>query len=87
MVVKKLLRPSKGRTFAGVCAGIGEYAGTDPTVIRLIYIIGSLFLLIWKPLSFLFSPPAYLVAWFVIPGEEEKGGAGETMAEERQPGQ
>lgn len=30
--IKKLTRPRNGRMLGGVCAGIGEYLGIDPTV-------------------------------------------------------
>ena len=33
---KKLYRSSTDRMFCGVCAGIGEYFGIDPTIIRLL---------------------------------------------------
>lgn len=69
MSVKRLVRPAKNRIIAGVCAGVGEYLGIDPPVIRLLFTIGSLFLLIWKPLWCLFSPAAYLLAWLVVPPE------------------
>ena len=32
--IKKLTRPRNGRMLGGVCAGIGEYLGIDPTVVR-----------------------------------------------------
>ena len=36
METKKLYRSKKDRVFAGVCGGIGEYLGVDPTVSRLL---------------------------------------------------
>ena len=35
---KRLIRTRKGRLLAGVCSGIGEYAGIDPTVVRVIFL-------------------------------------------------
>lgn len=32
---KKLYRSSENKMLCGVCGGIGEYLGIDPTVIRL----------------------------------------------------
>lgn len=32
---KKLYRSSKDRMLCGVCGGIGEYFGIDPTLVRL----------------------------------------------------
>lgn len=36
---KKLMRSSMNRMVCGVCGGIGEYLGIDPTVIRLLWVI------------------------------------------------
>ena len=40
--MKKLYR-SSNRILAGVCGGIAEYFDVDPTVIRVVYLILSLF--------------------------------------------
>jgi phage shock protein C len=61
---KRLIRTREGRLVAGVCSGIGEYAGIDPTVVRLIFVALTLvtagvFVLV------------YLAAWIVIPEEGE----------------
>jgi phage shock protein C len=40
--VKKLYRSTNDRMIGGVCGGLGEYLGIDPTVIRLIYVIIAL---------------------------------------------
>lgn len=58
METKKLYRSKKDRVFAGVCGGIGEYLGVDPTVIRLLAVI----------LEFTGSGVlAYIVAAILIP--------------------
>jgi phage shock protein PspC (stress-responsive transcriptional regulator) len=36
---KKLYRSWKNRMVAGVCAGIADYFGLDPTVIRLAWVV------------------------------------------------
>ena len=36
---KRLLKSSSNRMISGVCGGIGEFFGIDPTVIRLIWAI------------------------------------------------
>ena len=38
---KRLTRPRQGRKMAGVCAGLANYLGMDPTVVRAIYAILS----------------------------------------------
>ena len=38
----KKLTKSSNRMICGVCGGIGEYLGIDPTVVRLLWVIFSL---------------------------------------------
>ena len=57
---KKLFRSHKNRMVAGVCAGIGEYFGIDPTVVRLLWVLFTL-------VSFGTGVIAYIVAWIIIP--------------------
>jgi phage shock protein C len=62
-VKNKLYRSRSDRWLAGVCGGIGDYFNTDPTVIRVIFVLGALILggglLI------------YLILWLIIPLEPE----------------
>jgi phage shock protein C len=56
---KKLYRSRKEKLIAGVCAGLAEYFGVDPTWIRLIFILfailgGSAVLV-------------YLIMWVIVP--------------------
>jgi phage shock protein C len=36
---KQLTRSTSNRMIAGVCAGLGEYLGIDPTIVRLLAIL------------------------------------------------
>ncbi len=36
---KKLYRSNRNSQIAGVCGGLGEYFGIDPTIIRLVVVI------------------------------------------------
>ena len=36
---KQLTRSKSNRMIAGVCAGLGEYMGIDPTVVRLLFVL------------------------------------------------
>jgi phage shock protein PspC (stress-responsive transcriptional regulator) len=56
---KKLYRSRKNRIIAGVCGGIGEYFGIDPTIIRLLWVLVTFFGG-WGIL-------AYIVFWIIIP--------------------
>ncbi len=37
METKKLYRSNSDKMIAGVCGGLGQYFGVDPTLIRLIF--------------------------------------------------
>lgn len=39
---KKLYRSRMDRKICGVCGGIGEYFGIDPTLIRVLFVIFGL---------------------------------------------
>lgn len=58
---RRLYRPRVNRSIAGVCSGLAEYFGIDPTLLRLITFMLILFggLSIW----------IYIVLWIVIPEE------------------
>lgn len=57
--LKRLYRSKTDRVLGGVCGGIGEYFNTDPTLIRLLWVVftlaGGAGLL------------AYIIAWIIIP--------------------
>lgn len=56
---KRLRRSRTDRKVAGVCAGIAEYFGIDPTIIRLIWLIALL--------AYGTGMLAYNICWIVIP--------------------
>lgn len=37
---KTLTRSKSNRMIAGVCAGLGDYLNIDPTIIRLLFVLG-----------------------------------------------
>lgn len=41
---KRLYRSRTDRMFSGLSAGLGEYIGLDPTVVRLIFALSAIFL-------------------------------------------
>ena len=60
---KLLTRSLKDRMLAGVCAGLAEYMGLDPTVVRLIFVL----------LFFVSGPGillAYLIMMMIVPEEK-----------------
>ena len=61
--MKKLYRSKSDRKLAGVCGGLAEYLNIDPTIIRVIWAITSLFALV--------GIIAYVVCAVIIPEEPE----------------
>lgn len=59
---KQLTRSSTNTMIAGVCAGLGDYLKIDPTVVRLLFLLGFF---LTGPGIFL----AYLIMAVVIPQE------------------
>lgn len=59
MSYKTLYRSVTNRRIAGVAAGIAEYFGIDPTIVRLIWLFSVFF--------FCGGVLAYIIAWIVIP--------------------
>ncbi|WP_258105336.1 PspC domain-containing protein [Marinoscillum sp. MHG1-6] len=58
-MTKRLTR-SKDRMIAGVCGGIAQYLNLDPTIIRIAYVILTIF-------SFGFGVLIYLILWIIMP--------------------
>jgi phage shock protein C len=59
---RKLYRNRTNRMIFGVCAGLAEFFGIDPTVVRLVFVAGAL-------LGFGSFILIYLVMFFVVPEE------------------
>ncbi len=60
---KPLTRSTSNTMIAGVCAGLGEYLNIDPTVVRLLFVIGFF---LTGPGIFL----AYLIMAVVVPQDK-----------------
>ena len=60
---KKLTRNEKKAMLGGVCAGIADYVKTDPTIIRLLWALGTIFT---GGLGIII----YLVFWIIMPASE-----------------
>lgn len=65
MEKKRLYRSRTDKKICGVCAGVANYFGIDPTIVRLI----------WGVLALAYGTGvlAYLVAAFVLPEEPVQG--------------
>ena len=56
---KRLYRSTTDRKVAGVCGGLGEYFGVDPTIIRIIWVA----LVLGAGTGII----AYIIFWIVVP--------------------
>ena len=72
---KHLYRARDGRMVAGVCAGLAAYFGVDPTLVRLIFAVLSIF----GGTGILL----YLGAWIVIPDEVDGTSIAENVINKR----
>lgn len=59
---RRLRRSRDDRVVAGVCAGLARHLGLDPTLVRVLTVLGVVFGLGSVAL-------VYLVAWLVVPQE------------------
>ncbi len=61
--VRRLYRSRNERMIGGLCGGLGEFLGMDPTVVRLI----AVFLTFFWPVT----PLVYLLLMLIIPEEPQ----------------
>ena len=57
---KKLYRSTSDVKISGVCAGIAEYFGMDATIVRLIWVLGTL-------MNVFIGIVAYVACEFIVP--------------------
>ena len=60
MSEKKLTR-SRDKVLGGVCAGLAEYFGWDPTIVRIAYVLISIISAAFPGLL------VYIILWIVMP--------------------
>jgi phage shock protein C len=58
--VKNLVRRRDDKMIAGVCSGVAEYVGLDPTLVRLLTVVAAIF-------SVGAVAVAYVAAWILMP--------------------
>jgi phage shock protein C len=64
---RRLTRSKKHKMIAGVCGGIAEYFGLDPTVVRVAYVLISIVSVAFPGIL------AYIILMFVMPPPAEPG--------------
>jgi phage shock protein C len=57
---KRLLRTEDDKMIAGVCGGLARYLGVDPTLVRVVAVIGLVF-------AFPATIIGYVLAWAIMP--------------------
>jgi phage shock protein C len=67
-VSRPLRRSRTNRLIAGVVGGLAEYFGVDPTLMRVVYVVGSIVSVAFPGLL------VYLLLWLLIPEAEERAG-------------
>jgi phage shock protein PspC (stress-responsive transcriptional regulator) len=69
----RLTRSAADRQLAGVCGGLAEYLGVDPTIVRVVCVILAIY-----PGAIIGGVIAYLIGWIVIPANQAPASAGTT---------
>jgi len=62
--VKRLRRSVADRWLAGVCGGIADYFGLDPTLVRVVYVLLAILSATFPGIL------VYLILWILIPERE-----------------
>lgn len=60
-----LYRSNTNKMIAGVCGGLAEWLGWDPTLVRILYVVISI-LSVGFP-----GTIAYIILWIVMPKKPE----------------
>jgi phage shock protein C len=61
---KRLIRSRNDKLLAGICGGLANYLDMDPTIIRLIYVLATLFTAVFPGVLI------YLIMWIIVPKEK-----------------
>ena len=62
---RRLVRSTRHKMLAGVCGGVGEYMDLDPTVVRVVYVLVTVFTALVPGLL------AYVIMIFLVPRDDE----------------
>ena len=80
MEPKRLTLSTTNRKLGGVCGGVAQYLGIDPTLVRVLWVLSVLLAG--------FGVLAYIIMWIVVPEEgseaalgTERSGAQRSVAE------
>jgi phage shock protein C len=68
-VSRPLRRSRTNRQIAGVVGGLAEYFSIDPTLLRVIYVVGSIVSVAFPGLL------VYVLLWLLIPEADDASGS------------
>jgi len=60
------LKKSRNKMIAGVCGGIADWLGWDPTIVRLGYVLISIFSVAFPGIL------VYIILWVVMPSADSE---------------
>jgi phage shock protein PspC (stress-responsive transcriptional regulator) len=60
-----LQRPRSNRMIAGVCGGLAEWLGWDPTLVRILFVLVSIFSAAFPGILI------YVILWILMPERED----------------
>lgn len=58
---RPLRRSRRHRMIAGVCGGIADWLGWDPTLVRVLYVVGSILSVAFPGIL------VYIILWIIVP--------------------
>lgn len=61
-----MLKKSKDKKIAGVCGGLAEWFGWDPTIVRIAYILISIFSVAFPGIL------VYIILWVIMPNADSE---------------
>jgi phage shock protein C len=59
-----VLRKSRNKVLAGVCGGIAQWLGWDPTLVRVLYVVVSVVSIAFPGIL------VYILLWLIMPEPE-----------------
>lgn len=63
--LKKLRRSMKGKIIAGVCAGLAEWLGWNPGIVRILFVVGSF-------IPIIPGFVVYVILWAIVPANHQR---------------
>ncbi len=62
---KRLMRSQQERIIAGVCGGLAKYINVDATIVRVLFVILTVFTAVLPGILI------YLIMWIIVPKDKE----------------